>query len=264
MSPRGQSKAVQDGRLLHTSVSQIKTYLRCPRLWAGEKIFGLVPPRRAGQDRGVKGHQQMEAWYLHGTEPTNEAVLAAMPVLPPRGEGLLVEHSLQDPTLFFEDVRFEGHSDLIVPPGAEPPAIYDWKFVKDFRFTDDPATDLQMLAYAYWVSQRWPNVTEVHVTLWYFMAARSTDFKPRPGIIPVEAARQHWFDVMLPAVQAMRALVQSAPAEFTTTPGDMTNDYAACRKYGGCHHRQRCGVDLLLSKSDSAIISAFDAGLGTP
>jgi hypothetical protein len=265
---RGTNKAVVDGSLLHVSASQVRTYLRCPRLWVAEKILGLRQPTTPAQARGQSAHSRFEAYYVDGAlpelyTPGTEAFLAALPGLPPRHPSLLVEVALEEPKLYVEDVRFDGYSDLVIPPGVAGPApqVWDWKVVSSFRYTQDPSEDLQMLIYGYWASIRWPEAHEVDVVLAYF-AAKGSDFKLVKKTVPMERCVGEWRDVVMPAVMDMRAVAASVPVDFLATPGNFTDDYAACRAYGGCAHLKKCGIDLHAENDKvNKLLRAFDEGL---
>lgn len=260
--------AVQNGKLHHFSVSQVKTFLRAPRQWAGEKLFHLPRTQSAGAALGTKLHKQPEAWYLEGTEPTHEAFLAARPGLPPRDTRILVEHALVDPTLHVGESALEGYSDLIVPPGVRGPhaEIWDWKFVSSFRYTEDPSADLQMLTYGYWAAKKWPDVTHVAVNLMY-LEARGTDFRPRKAVVPVSKCEDKWLGVVVPTVQRMQALIASAPATLLDVPlcpdADALGNWAPCRAFGGCPYQAHCGIDTKPKRDAGldAALAAFDASL---
>jgi hypothetical protein len=253
--------AVQDGRLCHVSVSQISSFLRCRRLWAADKILGLRAEQTRGQGRGTSNHEEAERYYQFGELPSNEAFCAAIPGLPPRAEGLLIETRLEEPTLYVEDVHFEGWSDLVVPPTEiTPPWILDWKFVSSFNYTQDPANDLQMLIYGYWASVKWPQATEIKLTLAYFRSYGSSDFKIVTKIVPRERCEAEWLDIVLPAVQAMRSVAEKGGGFYDYAPNFADNN-AACKKYGGCHLIKECGVKLKDGKQhrkEMAILKDWD------
>lgn len=269
---RGAEAAVKDGVLRHFSVSQIKDFLLCPRKWAASKIFGIQAQRSPGADRGKKLHKEPERWYKLGLEPTHEAFLAALPGLPARHEALGVELALSEPKLFVEDVRFEGHSDLVVPPELNNgvPRIFDWKFTQNFRWVQDPAEDLQMLTYGYWASKRWPEVKSVGLELWYF-EAEGEDFKPRRVVVPVSKCEEQWERVVIPAVQRMKFIVESKPSvleDVVPAYDEAKQYYEPCQRYGGCSYASRCGVldkvkpfSVKLSKEQKDWLRAFDQGI---
>lgn len=270
---RGNKKAVQGGRLIHFSPSQLKTFMRCRRLWAAEKVLGLTSPPTKPQVRGTSLHKQPERWFKLGKAPTHEAVLAALPALPARDPALLVEAELTDPVLYIEDVRFDAHSDLVVPPalaGAGCAEIIDHKFVESFRYALDPASlarDVQMLTYAYWATQKWPEVERVKLRHMYYIAEGSSNFRPVRGEVTREAVAEYWVGTVVPLVQEMRDLavrVYAAGAGgFLDAPGNFENDYAACRMYRGCVHLEPCGVmaKLNLKPPGHSLLEAFDRGL---
>lgn len=183
--------------------------------------------------------------------------------LPKRHEDLLVEHELSDPTLYVDDVRLEGYSDLIVPPHCSPdgiPEVRDWKFVSSFRYMEDPANDLQCLLYGYWVSKKWPGTDEIRLGLHYFLADGS-DFKPRVVVVPVERCESEWEEIVIPAVRRMAALAAESPQPEYEMVLDNRGD--ACYKYGGCFLTERCGVVTkgAATKVTRRILEDFDYGL---
>lgn len=257
---RGSSAAVVSGKLKHFSVSQVKDFLLCPRKWYAGKVLGLVAKSKPGAERGRNLHRQPEYYYKRGTPATHGAFLAALPGLPQRGRGLLVEHSLSDPALYVEGVRFEGHSDLIVPPELSPdgiPEVRDWKFTSSFRYTSAPSEDLQMLTYGYWCSKRWPESTRIKLGLHYF-EAQGDDFKPRVEVVDVAECEAMWHGTVVPTVKKMAALA----AESYTLEQCPDTRGEACWAYGGCHLMEPCGIG---SKRDNTKINRmledFDAAI---
>lgn len=260
MAKRGHNSAVVDGQLRHFSVSQIRDFLRCPRLWWAGKVLGLRSPRKPGAERGTDLHQQPEAYYLHGTLATHEGFLAALPGLPGRHPELRVELPLEDPTLYVDDVRLEGYSDLMVPPHVSVygiPEVLDWKFVSSFRYMEDPANDLQCLLYGYWASRKWPQFRHVRLALHYFLADGS-DFTTRAATVPVERCESEWEDIVIPAVRRMAALAAESPTPEYDKVLDNRGD--ACYKYGGCFLMERCGVVSkgAANRANQRILEDFD------
>lgn len=265
MGRRGHTAAVVKGTLRHFSVSQIKTFHRCPRLWYSDKVLGIKQLRKPAAEKGADLHKQPEAYYLTGAVPKHEAFLSALPGLPKRQSGLLVEHDLVNPTLFIEGVRFDGYSDLVVPPECSPdgiPEIRDWKFVGTFRYMEDPANDIQMLTYGYWASKMWPEAREIRLGLHYLLADGS-DFKHRVVDVPVERCESEWHDIVAPTVRRMQAMVAEGHAAGWTLEQTPDNRGDPCYKYGGCHLLERCGV-VPKGKADRevrTVLKDFDAGL---
>ncbi len=265
MSRRGNAAAVRDDKYLHASVSQVKTFLRCSRLWYADKVLGLKAKQHPGAERGTRLHKQPEAYYLHGTDPTHEAFLSALPGLPRRDSRLLVEHSLENPTLYVGETRLVGFSDLVVPPECSPdgiPEIRDWKFTSSFRYMEDPSNDLQMLIYGYWASKMWPAAREIKLGLHYLLADGS-DFKHRIVTVPVERCESEWEEVFSVTVNRMQEFIKLGYEEQWTLEQIPDNRGEACYQYGLCFLADQCGV-VPRGKADRevcSVLGAFDSGL---
>lgn len=265
---RGNAPAVIQGVLKHFSVSQVKTFRRCPRLWYSDKVLGIKQERKPGSGAEVGGklHKQPEDYYKHGKEPTHEAFQRALIALPPRHPELRVERSLDEPELYVEDVRLEGYADLIVPGHLRDdgiPYVLDWKFVSSFRYNEDPANDLQCLLYGYWVSRKWPGTREIRVGLHYFLQDGS-DYKPSVKVVPVERCESEWEDIVVPTVQRMRTMAAWGHEKGWGLEQVPDNRGDACYAYGGCFLMEPCGV-VPKGKADREVRSTlkdFDMGLG--
>lgn len=265
MAKRGNTPAVVKGKLGHFSVSQIKTFQRCPRLWFAEKVLGLRGEQGAGAERGANLHKQPEAWYIYGKLPAQEAFVTAMPGLPERDHRLLVEHPLTNPTLFVDDVRLEGYSDLIVPPECSKygmPEILDWKFCSSLRYMNEPKDDLQCLLYGYWASKKWPNAKQVRLALHYFIADGS-DFVTKAAVVPTERCEAEWEDIIAPAVRKMRTLAAWGYEKGWGLEQAPDNKGEACYVYGGCHLMEPCGIvpKGKVDRAVKALLKEFDSGL---
>lgn len=249
-SPQGASvtssaSAVIDGKLRHFSVSQIKEFRRCPRRWAADKLLGYD---RKGSDATTKGkslHKLIERYYLGGDIPEIPAFEAAITEgdVPAPRPGLLVERPLGELTeLKVGDVRLHGFSDLIIPPspdGESCPEVWDWKNVSTFNYCVDPGEDLQMLVYGLAVLERWAEWSEVAVNLLY-LSTRSRSYRHNRVVVTRERCEHEWNSVVVPTVKAMVELVELRPTKFKDAPPNYSNDYAACKAYGGCQFRSQC------------------------
>ncbi len=262
MANRGHNAAVKDGKLLHVSVSQIKDFLRCPRLWYSAKVLGIQRPFSKAAEKGVNHHAAVERWYRGGPRPSNEAFEAAIAGLPAPAKDLLVEEPLTNPVLYIEETRFDGYCDLIVPPREDGiPYIIDHKFVSSFRYMDDPANSLQTLIYGYHASKRWPETWEVKLGFHYYMADGS-DFKQRVATVPVERCESEWTEIVIPTVHKMQAFVAQGHVEGWELTGVPDNRGDPCYQFGGCFLMEQCGV-VPKGKADREIRAAlkmFDSG----
>ena len=262
MAARGHNAAVKDGKLLHVSVSQIKDFQRCPRLWFSSKVLGIPRPFSKAAEKGVNHHAEAESYFRGGPIPKNEAFQAAIPGLPLPADDLLIEEPLTNPVLYIEETRFDGYVDLIQPPrDSGIPHIIDHKFVGSFRYLDDPATSLQTLIYGYHATRRWPETWEVKLSLHYYLADGS-DYKHRTAIVSAERCEEAWNEIVKPTVKRMQEIVKQGHEEqwtFDQVP-DTRGD--ACYAYGGCFLMEQCGV-VPKGRADREIRAAlkmFDSG----
>ena len=243
--------SIVSGKLVRTSVSQIKTFLDCPRKWWYDKRAKLPrkPPSK-GQRKGDTYHKQIEHYLLHGEDGrgplarTPEALRMLEPYeahAPFRGGALLVEAELKAPTLFTPGgVEFVGYSDLILPPGLidARPHVIDHKFRKDLEaYAETSAAllqDAQAIVYAAWAFSRWPESPSV----FFAHHNHQTEGARIAFPVPVDLTLEHTaerFDHLCATVDG--PMTESARQLRDL---DVVAEEQSCLKFGGCDFLSTC------------------------
>lgn len=249
-------KAVESGVLHHLSASQIKTYRRCPRKWALEKVFGFRPPQTRAQTEGENGHAWFQAYYETGTLPpapgdkadtlhSSIAGLIADPDMPKYGSStLLVEYPRDyEMGLKLADIPIRGRIDLLDISDPGTARIIDLKTTKSLDYALSPGelqTDTQMILYAIWIYTKNPLCKLTTVTHAY--AAKSAI---RHKILNVEVTREQAAEVQADLEQVAADMALTAQAtKWQDVPvcSGFGSRSSACNDYGGCPFRFRCGV----------------------
>ena len=130
---------------LHGSVSQIKSYKRCPSLWYAEKILGLAKGATAATKLGNETHDELEAYLVEGRAPGPIAAagLHRLPVPPVSRELVETFFALKDPEL--GGVYVVGKIDLVEPADVR---ITDHKTTSSFRYVKSAAEQSETMATA--------------------------------------------------------------------------------------------------------------------
>jgi hypothetical protein len=119
------------------SVSQIETFLLCPRKWAYDKIDGLADPGNEASILGGKTHDQLEKYLEKGTPinmklPEGKIAFAALPHLPPpMYPGMRIEEWFH---FRIGSAYVRGLKDVEIPGGwkSKNPFLSDHKTTKNF------------------------------------------------------------------------------------------------------------------------------------
>lgn len=238
-------KAVQGGRLLSVSASQIKDWMACKRKWHFQKVIGLKQPDSIYANRGTAGHKQCEDYYLHGTPPTHKSILKAMEdgLLPPRTEPHLAEHWMDSPPLKAANVAFRGKIDLTVFGDVRKIRIVDFKFVGSLNYCkteDDLREDVQMISYAKYASTRWPECGNFELTHLYLGV---NEDKPAVNLVSVEVTREEveaCFDRRI--VSCVEQMKETAKVLDTFALPPANHPFEPCRAYGDCPFLARCFI----------------------
>jgi hypothetical protein len=239
--------AIIEGKLQHFSVSQIRTFQRCRRLWAADKILGLPRDKSPSATKGTQAHKQIEGYYKKGVLPDVKSFTRALselevPAYRPAGEFLIEAPLHLTARLDVDGIELQGFADLIIPPspdGESPPEVYDWKNVGSFDYCVDPAEDLQMLTYALVVMTRYKEWNEIPVTLAY-LSTRSSQHRIVRKVVSRERCEREWNNVVTPTVRQMAALAVVGADDFWQVPGNFSEQFAACKAYAGCQFQLRC------------------------
>jgi hypothetical protein len=216
-------------------------------------VAGLVAPSTSAQATGVEVHSQMEAYYLYGAQPKHPSAYKALPHLPERNPGILIEQALVDPDVAVAGTAFKGFIDWVLP-GEKTAHIIDWKTTSDFKYGKSPdelARDVQMIAYAKWAQMKWPSVETVKVAHVYLKTKGGSDFRIVEATVGRKDVETTWGMVEATVTRMqLAAVVEGAE--------NVTPNWNACNNFGGCPWRDRCGTQ---SSTFTSFASRYDMGL---
>lgn len=261
------------------SVSQVDKGDSCLRSWWYQYPGKIKPPPSPWQERGTRGHSDVERYEKTGDRAVGPSVARGLFMVPPPGPDLLVEwdillrpgviyptpltsaHSPQlllDAPLRFAGVPILGKIDVThgrgLNYGAEDVTstrdpegtieVCDWKFVGSDKFIltpDELTSSTQLAGYAEWVWQVRPQTPQVRLSLGYFPD------KGRPRKVTRLVRREEIVPQLEHAAGVARSIARAARE---TDPENVDADTSACDKYGGCFFRDRCTAPMRKSLAD--------------
>lgn len=271
-----------------TSASQIERWSQCPRQWFGGYIMGDWAPQSEAQARGTAIDLEVQKHYRG--EPVNkgwqEAVDGIVKLLP---AGVVIQQKIVMPT-YDGGPMLVGYPDFLYEAAPGDVFVDDLKSTSDFRYAKKPEqlrTHIQPVTYSAWL---WtlPEVRRVrarHVTAKFqkddkhpvgyrFRGARLTE----AAEMERERIQAEWLGLH-DGVRAMVATARTV-ANFDDLPALGAVDVdefgkTGCERFGGCHFRARCGLDVLGGRkkmSGSSLTERLEAmraaqaanGAGTP
>lgn len=220
------------------SASQLKTFDRCERKWAFEKIEGFRPPPNKSQELGTRVHKVIED-YLSGEVDTfdpkasrEHRIAAPGQVHWPEREAILgVEPKL---SLKIAGSPFTGYID--VDAYEEHPLVIDHKTTSDFHWMLDEEglhSDIQQRIYAADALQRHPHEEKFTVRWIYYL----TRGQPEARVTQLTLHAHEVQENLIPVEDLVRRMEQ---ARFADKANDLRPNVEACADYGGCPHRDRC------------------------
>lgn len=234
--------------LEYVSVSQIKMFQRCPRLWWRMYGTGRLDESSDAMELGKRFHAEVEESLIHGRAlPSEEfpeledytqalldhfdgyevevpvsTVAACQRELPIHRSGIELE---------WAGVPVSGFIDV-----AHDHGVHDHKTTKNGYKKDkvDLTLDLQMIAYAQWwflyhPSEAWCELSHGY----YFKQPRKMDLRrwilPRPSRVSRGYVLKYVKEVIEPTVERMEELANLHPDWK-----EVAMNRKACYDYGGC------------------------------
>lgn len=249
------SEQPEDDSTIMVSASQLATYRDCPRKWAFDKLDKVPREENDAANEGSAIHDEVEAWYLHGTPPTRPTAKALLSHLPAREtQGLLAEEPVQFvwPGAHGEPVLLRGFVDLMHMGSDGVVTIYDHKSTSQKKYiktVDDLRYDPQVLAYGIGArlhaSANGRPIPETVRMQWTYVVRENPKTKP-PHSEPVvleqttadlEEGLRRWQGTVTDMV---RATVESRTTPVGSRALKVLSNPEACFKYGKCPFRDLC------------------------
>lgn len=234
------SAAIQDGKYVHTSASQLSLFRTCPRRWYYSYVKGIKEQETESLRAGTALHKQLEDWYEKGKTPASPSarLLLTDPRLPARGKNVLIEHPRDYETgLFIGDTLVKGRIDLLHAPSDSHVNVIDWKSSSNLKYAKTAEalkSDWQLGIYSVFVFTRFPSVETVslfHGTL----SSANLDGKlseeecpPEAKVSMTEPLTKDSFDATYETITATVEQIQDVVAT-AAGPDDVLARYSADR-----------------------------------
>ena len=240
-------RAVQQAAAWYFSASQLSNAEDCIRIWAWEKICGLVEPSGPAAALGTETHFVLEGWLGKGTPPNphtrvGQIAIPGLRHLPYPGPELEIEREFH---VRIGDFHYRGKVDVGFVDATGMPWVIDHKTTGDFCWKltpEDLLNNIQGLMYAKQALDRY-GVDEVHLR-WVYYHSRKP-FKSEPTDLRVTRAQvdQRWpvIDDLARKIDKVRLTV--------VDPLTLPPNTKSCSKYGGCPHIKRCNLTAQQSMS---------------
>lgn len=231
------------------SASQVDNFLSCQRKWYIESILGIRPPQKPSAALGEAVHAANEAYVVSGKkpDPATEAgriALAGLHLLPPPGS---VFSELEIAKSHVKNFTLAGISVLGFIDQLDirdnPPTVTDYKTTSNLKYALDEqalTTNPQIIIYSqftreYLKSMGMPDPEIVRAGHIVYLTRGKPVVKQTLVDLSQKQIDATW--QQLAGVVTEMKSVSGLPA-----PGKVRTNRSACDKYGGCPHRERCGV----------------------
>lgn len=235
-----------------TSASQHSAFQRCQRYWYFGWIDKIKGPTTPAMQRGTDIHDEVEHYLKNGAVRTSKRytekkldyapyVNALIPHLPePLHPDLIVEQRIQLECgpglpwwLGFIDIGFSGYKIL---------QIRDLKSTSDFRYAKtekELLENIQLMSYAKWVYEQ-GHTGPIDLGHIYIKTEKKiVRPKPKTKVVAIEVSQGHVEDVWN---REMATVAEMVDAACVSSAHDLPPTTSACGMYGGCPHREQCGI----------------------
>lgn len=235
--------AIENGKLVSVSASQITTFLKCRRQWWYGYVQGIRRPKTKSMEGGESVHTAMEGWYLEGTLPDPEQAhpdhrvgvesalyLVQSGLLPSRDSAILIETPKDynmGMTLAGVDVR--GKADMIVPGEG----VWDWKTVKQLKWAvqdTDLEHNIQLTIYGAYYFSLFPNMDSLIYAHGNILTSKVGYSIRKSDPISRETVLSRYKDIEKTVMEMQETIAMS----------DVPGNRDACWDYGGCYYRNQC------------------------
>lgn len=175
---------VVDGVIQRLSVSSIekfdeRTTWGCEARWWFRYVLRAPEPQTTAQGKGQEIHAQIEHYLKTGQDVLGPIARVGKHAIPEPGPDLMVEQEISGDELTALEIPLIGKIDLVnTRDGLE---ILDWKTTSDIaRNAKTPKqlrTSTQMLGYAKWALNRFPEAESVRLSHGYFQTSGPKAFE---------------------------------------------------------------------------------------
>lgn len=218
------------------SVSQVETFLTCPRKWAFEKIDGIEKQSNKFAELGHRVHGVLEEYLDKGkpiTSDTREGSIAMAGIkhLPyPRAPGMRVERWF---AIVFGVAAYRGLKDVEIIRRRELPLVLDHKTTRSWdwkKTTRELVRDIQAGIYAA-DAMRKTGAREVALRWLYYR----TEGAPLSEPVDVTITRSQVSDILTYTNHTAKRMIKVL--QTCSRAMDVEPDYTGCSAFGGCPHR---------------------------
>jgi hypothetical protein len=228
----------------------VTTFAQCPRAWHFRWVRGFKEPPSLAQQRGNHVHKGAEHTLNNrGDILDNEwgrYVESMVPHLPIGQKDILVEKKIWIDTAPGLP-RWLGYIDLIDNSRtiSEYLRITDHKTTSNFRYAKTPKElleDTQLMSYARWCFVTGFEEEFIEVGHLYIKTAKKTPKKPKVKPVYITVDQGHVASIWERDLVLVEEMVRAAEIENTDLLEAKGTETGYCKKYRGCPHRSRCGL----------------------
>ncbi len=253
-------------KLRNVSATQVETHTACPRAWHFGWVRGFKTPPTEAMQRGTHIHSGAEHARKRSMElidtvdfTTEDAIAKTLPAndyapyvrsmapyLALGEEKVLVEQKIVLPTGPGLP-PWLGYIDLLDDSRTLSPylRITDHKTTSDFRYAKTPdelANNIQVVSYARYVFENGHDEDLIQVGHLYVKTQPKVPKEPKVLPVFTEIDRPQVDRVWARDLTVVEQMVRDAEVTNTDLLPATGTTNGQCKKYGGCPHRQRCGL----------------------
>jgi hypothetical protein len=239
--------AVQDGKLMSVSPSQIQRWLECPRQWYFDKVERRGNVATASQEQGTAMHTQMEEYFELGKVPEHPSCQAALELdIIPRGTTLEMGRvAIEQPRDFNTKLVMAGTQVMarvdfqFKPIAGDTFLVLDWKSCKNYQYVKSPdelSRNPQGIIYLHYGFSQFEGTKTgrfghvyLKTTSTYGAKASITDRLSKQQV-------REGYEELENVVREMQVAAGASDQQ------EVRYNQQACGKFGGCPYRAVCNA----------------------
>lgn len=228
----------------HVSASSIKLFESCPKRWFHKYVLGFKEEGSAAMELGSKVHACLEGYLagksLEGDPAIVEIAEQGIHLLPPAGDNLKIEMSLDDYPLPDLPIPFKGFIDCLILPAREGDIleVLDHKTTSAFKYAKtaaDLAEDTQMIVYAKHVLFHFPAECEIRLSHIAYLTKEPLAPARKTSVVVSRADVDTAFSKIMETVSAMLESCQLPAGEQQKNLKYCYSYGKRCPFYGDCY-----------------------------